>query len=65
MIRVLIFLLMMVQVAMAQATFHGNNARTGVYESAGPAQLRGVKWTFKTDGPIIGSPAVVNGVVFI
>jgi outer membrane protein assembly factor BamB len=65
MIRVFIFLLMMVQVAMAQTTFHGNNARTGVYEGAGPTQLRGVKWTFKTDGPIIGSPAVANGVVFI
>jgi len=65
MIRILFLLLVAAQCAMAQATFHGNIARTGVYETSGPAQLRGAKWTFKTDGPIIGSPAVANGVVFI
>src|SRR5258706_16353216 len=65
MIRILFLLLVAAQSAMAQATFHGNIARTGVYETAGPTQLNGAKWTFKTDGPIIGSPAVANGVVFI
>jgi hypothetical protein len=50
---------------MAQATFHGDAARTGVYPTAGPLQLNGTKWTFKTDGPIIGSPAIANGVVYI
>jgi len=30
--------------ALGQTTFHGNVARTGVYESVGPAQLEGVKW---------------------
>jgi eukaryotic-like serine/threonine-protein kinase len=65
MIRVFVLLLVLSPVAMAQATFHGNIARTGVFENAGPAQLKGTKWTFKTDGPIIGSPAVVNGVVFV
>jgi len=49
----------------AQRTFHGNNARTGVYEAAGPTEFHGVKWQFKTDGPIVGSPAIANGVVFI
>jgi outer membrane protein assembly factor BamB len=49
---------------LAQATFHGDLAHSGVYASPGPTQLTGVKWTFKTDDPIIGSPAVVNGVVF-
>src|SRR6476646_7011591 len=51
--------------ASAQGTFHGNNARTGVYEAAGPTELHGEKWQFKTDGPIVGSPAIANGVVFI
>lgn len=51
--------------ATAQATFHGNNARTGIYETVGPTELHGVKWQFKTDGPIVGSPAVVNGAVYI
>ena len=49
----------------AQATFHGNIARTGVYDSAGPKQFGGVKWTFKTSGPIVGSPAIADGVIYI
>src|SRR5512146_2888079 len=49
----------------AQATFNGNVARTGVYESAGPAQLEGAKWVFKTGGPIVASPAIAGGVVYI
>jgi len=51
--------------AFAQNTFHGNIARTGVYESPGPRQLGGVKWTFKAGGPIVTSPAIDNGVVYI
>jgi len=51
--------------AFSQSTFHGNNARTGVYDSAGPTKLGGVKWTFKTNGPIVGSPAIANGVLYI
>jgi outer membrane protein assembly factor BamB len=45
--------------------FHGNLAHTGVYDSPGPKQLGGVKWTFKAGGPIVTSPAVVDGVVYI
>lgn len=62
--RVLLLLLFCVQGGMAQTTFHGNIARTGVYESSGPEQLSGVKWSFKTDGPVVGSPVVADGVVF-
>lgn len=61
----LFVLLSVAQSAPAQTTFHGSVARTGVYDSPGPKQLGGVKWAFKTDGPIIGSPAVSGGVVFI
>jgi outer membrane protein assembly factor BamB len=49
----------------AQATFHGDNARTGVYASEGPRRLGGVAWTFKTGGPIVTSPVVAGGVVYI
>ena len=49
----------------AQSTFHGNVARTGVYETPGPRQLGGVSWTFKTGGPIVASPAIADGVVYI
>jgi len=51
--------------ALAQTTFHGDVARTGVYETPGPRQLGGVKWIFKTGGPIVSSPAVADGVVYI
>jgi len=49
----------------AQSTFHGNNARTGAYPGAGPKTLGGVKWVFKAGGPVVTSPAVADGVVYI
>src|SRR6185436_11869128 len=51
--------------AFAQSTFHGDNARTGVYATPGPKQFGGVKWAFKAAGPIVTSPSVVDGVVYI
>ena len=65
MIRILVLLLLTVPATMAQGTFHGDAARTGVYAAAGPLQLKGTQWRFKTEGPIIGSPAIANGVVYI
>jgi outer membrane protein assembly factor BamB len=54
-----------VTTGLAQNTFHGNNAHTGIYESPGPRQLGGVKWAFKAGGPIVTSPALADGVVYI
>jgi len=51
--------------ASAQSTFHGNVARTGVYEGRGPTKAPATKWTFKTGGPIVGSPVVAGGVVYV
>lgn len=51
--------------AFSQSMFRGNLAHTGVYESAGPQQLKGVKWAFKTEGWVLSSPAVSGGVVYI
>jgi outer membrane protein assembly factor BamB len=48
-----------------QTTFHGNNARTGVYNSPGPKVLGGPEWVFQTKGPIFGSPAISDGIVYI
>ena len=53
------------QTAMAQSTFHGNLAHTGVFTSDGPKHLKEVKWAFKTEGPILSSPAAADGTVFI
>ena len=51
--------------AFAQNTFHGNIAHSGVYDSPGPQLLSGPKWTFKAGGPIVTSPAIAGGVVYI
>lgn len=58
-------LLLPAAVTEAQGTFHGDAARTGVYASAGPTLLRGVKWSFDTGGPIYASPVVAGDVVYI
>lgn len=60
-----LLLLVVPVLACAQAMFHANPAHTGVYDSPGPKQLAGVKWTFKTAGPIVASPAIADGVVYI
>jgi outer membrane protein assembly factor BamB len=51
--------------ALAQSTFHGNVERTGVYAEPGPTSEPAVKWVFKTGGPVVGSPAIADGVVYI
>ncbi len=61
----LIVAILFAQAALAQTTFHGTNARTGVFDSAGPTAFNGVQWRFKTGGPVIASPAISQGVVFI
>src|SRR5436190_3421649 len=60
-----VLLLLATQGAIGQATFHGNVARTGVYDTPGPTKLNGVKWAFKTGAPIVASPAIADGVVYI
>ena len=62
---VAVILLLSTQTGFPQNTFHGNNARTGVYDSAGPQQLKGVEWSFKTEGPIVASPSIADGVLFV
>ncbi len=52
-------------ISSAQSTFHGNPARTGVFTSAGPRTTPRTKWTFKAGGPIVTSPIVARGVVYI
>ena len=63
--KAFIAVLLLAQSIFSQSTFHANIAHTGVYESHGPSQFGGVKWRFKTQGPIIASPAIDNGIVFL
>jgi len=51
--------------AAAQATFHGDVTRSGHYAGAGPEKLNGIRWTFKAAGPIVASPAIADGVIYI
>jgi outer membrane protein assembly factor BamB len=63
--RLAAWLLFLATPCFAQSTFHGNVARTGVFDTEGPAKLRGVRWAFKTGGPIVTSPVLADGVVYI
>lgn len=47
------------------AVFHSNAARTGVFDASGAPEFHGVKWTFRTKGPVLSSPVVSGGVVFV
>ena len=50
---------------LAKPPSHADAARTGAYPSSGPVTTPGVKWTFKAAGPIVTSPAISGGVVYI
>ena len=45
--------------------FRSNLQHSGVYEAAGVPKLSGLKWKFHTAGMVIGSPAVVDGTVYV
>jgi eukaryotic-like serine/threonine-protein kinase len=64
MTRIAFLVLLAAAPSLAQSTFRGNNAHTGVYGSRGPTRFGGVKWAFKAGGPIVTSPAVADGVVY-
>ena len=47
------------------AMFRGNPSHTGVYDASGVPKLSGVKWKFHTNGYVISSPAVANGLAYV
>jgi outer membrane protein assembly factor BamB len=65
--RSLLATLLLSLAAFAQdaATFRGNLAHTGVYNATGVPKFSQVKWKFHTDGQVISSPAVANGMAFV
>jgi len=45
--------------------FRRNLQHSGVYEGAGMPRFSKVKWSFHTNGMVIGSPAVVQGTAYV
>jgi outer membrane protein assembly factor BamB len=64
-VAVLLLLALIAGPGHAQTMFHADAARTGVFAGAGPLREPQSKWTFKTAGAIVTSPAVADGVVYI
>ena len=50
--------------ALAQSTFRGDAAHTGVYRAEGPREFHRVKWTFATGDRVVGSPVYDGGVLY-
>ncbi len=48
----------------AQGTFHGDNARSGVFSCPAPQSLEKPAWVFKTGGAVLSSAAVAQGVAY-
>jgi outer membrane protein assembly factor BamB len=48
----------------AQNTFHGDNARSGVFASPAPQTIEKPAWVFKTGGAVLSSAAVAEGVAY-
>jgi hypothetical protein len=48
---------------MAQASFRGNAAHTGVQAGSAPRALPRIKWSFPTGERISSSPSYADGVV--
>jgi outer membrane protein assembly factor BamB len=47
------------------ATFHSNPQHTGFYDTKGPEQFHGIKWSFETGGRVVSSPVVAGNKLFI
>jgi hypothetical protein len=45
--------------------FRGDPAHTGVYQTKGPVVMPAIKWRLKTGGPVVSSPAVADGLLYL
>lgn len=52
-------------IADSPVSFRVDAAHSGLYSAAGVPKLHGVKWKFKTMGPVVSSPVVSNGTVYV
>jgi eukaryotic-like serine/threonine-protein kinase len=44
--------------------FRGDAAHSGIYAAAGTPQLHGVRWSFRTQGPVVSSPVALGGLLY-
>ena len=58
-------LLGLTAVSQDTAMFRGNLVHTGVYNAVGVPKFNQIKWKFHTDGQVISSPAVADGMAFV
>lgn len=65
-LRVLLLVHLASTVALCQDTpmFRGDLTHSGIYAATGVPRLKGAKWTFRTQGEVVSSPAIVDGTVF-
>lgn len=45
--------------------FRGDITHSGIYKGQGPKSFEKVKWVFKTDGWVISSPTLTDGVLYV
>src|SRR5579863_3336097 len=50
--------------AEAAASFRGDERHSGIYPGVGVPVLHGLRWKFKTQGPVISTPAIADGVAY-
>lgn len=50
--------------AAPQSMFRGNPAHTGIYNTNGPRELKGIKWKFATGARILSSPVLESGTLY-
>jgi len=46
-------------------SFRGDERHSGIYAGSGVPVLHGLKWRFKTNGPVVSSPAIAQNTVYV
>ncbi len=64
-LTLLVLLVCAAEPTLAQGMFHADLAHSGVFPAPGPKKFGGVEWAFATGGPVVASPVVADGVVYI
>jgi eukaryotic-like serine/threonine-protein kinase len=47
------------------ASFRGDERHSGIYQAVGAPILHGVRWKFKTNGPVVSTPAIAGDTAYV